>query len=108
MTGECVNINIKDFVRGEIKHLEDKIAIKEAKNQEALKSSKDEMNRRLEGMNQIRGQLQDQAKTFVSKDEMKLIERDVKTLNKMVYIGLGIFLFVQLIIGYMLIHLMTK
>jgi hypothetical protein len=38
--------------------------------EKALELSRDEMNRRLEGMNEIRSQLDRQASTFVTKDVM--------------------------------------
>jgi hypothetical protein len=59
-------------------------------NNKARKIAKKLMNNRLNGMNNIHLQLVKQNETFVNKDELKLIEREIKSLSKLVYIGLGV------------------
>ncbi|RPI56165.1 MAG: hypothetical protein EHM49_00960, partial [Deltaproteobacteria bacterium] len=41
---------------------------------ESIKTAKVEMDRRLEGMNEFRSQLEKQTSTFVDRNEMKLME----------------------------------
>ena len=93
-----INVKIRKFVRCEIDHLSDKIAIRDNLNKDAIEAAKNDINIRLEAMNKVRGQLQDQAKTFVSKEELKLVEKDISMLSKLVYVGLGVWLLLQVII----------
>jgi len=86
--GKYIKVEIKEFIRNEIAHLEEKISIREKT-----------MDRRLDTMNEIRHQLDEQADTFVTKDELKLVEKDIKMLSRLVYIGLGVFLLLQLILA---------
>ncbi|HUX57091.1 MAG TPA: hypothetical protein VMV77_08960 [Bacteroidales bacterium] len=59
----------------------------------------DELNTlKHESMNEIRAQLDKQALTFITEPSLKLIEQRVESLQKLVYIGLGVWLFLQLII----------
>jgi len=59
----------------------------------------DELNTlKHESMNEIRSQLDKQATTFITKSDIKLVEQRVESLQKLVYIGLGVWLFLQLII----------
>lgn len=96
-----INIETRTYVDREIKHLSDKITIENSKNQEALKDARVEMNRRLEGMNEFRTQLSNQAKTFIGRDEFsateKLINQKIESMQKLLYIGLGIFLVIQVV-----------
>lgn len=93
-----ISIETERYIEREIKHLEGKIDLINADSKDALAAAKTEMDRRLEGMNAIRKQLEDQAKTFVRKEELALVEKDIKVLSKLVYIGLGVWLLLQLII----------
>ncbi|KKP52074.1 MAG: hypothetical protein UR43_C0015G0010 [candidate division TM6 bacterium GW2011_GWF2_33_332] len=68
----------------------------------ARKLARKLMNTRLNGMNNIHLQLVKQNETFVNKDEMKLVEREIKSLSRLVYIGLGVWLLLQPIIMYIL------
>ena len=101
-----ININIREFVHSEVDHLEQKMNITHLKNDEALRSAKDEMNRRLEGMNEFRKQLEKQTVTFLSREEYEakhqLINHKIEGLSKMVYIGVGILIVVQIAIGVVL------
>ncbi len=106
-----INVNIRDFVHSEVNHLEEKMIITNAKNDEALKSAKGEMERRLEGMNEFREQLDRQATTFISRSEYDVkhenIVQKIDSISKMVYIGVGILVVVQVVIG-IVIDLIAK
>ena len=66
--------------------------------------TKEEMNRRLESMNQLR---EENAK-FITRDEYsaadKSLDGRVDTLARLVYIGLGIVLLAGLVIGWLVQH----
>jgi hypothetical protein len=68
----------------------------------ARKLARKLMNRRLDNMNEIREQLDRQIETFVSKSDLKLFEQKLEALSKMVYIGFGIFLVLQIILVYIM------
>jgi hypothetical protein len=74
----------------------------------ALKLSRKLMDDRLNGMNNIHSQLVDQNDTFVSKEELKLVERDIKSLSRLVYIGLGVWLLLQPIIMFVMTLIFKK
>jgi len=101
--GNYISIETKKYVNREIKHLSDKIAIANEKNQEALKEARIEMNRRLEGMNEFREQLNEQAKTFIKRDEFsatdRLVNSKIESMQKLVYIGVGILIVAELLFG---------
>jgi len=61
-----------------------------------------EMDRRLNGMNEIRRQLVDQAATFVTKSELKLLDHEIKALSRLVYIGFGVWVILQVLITFIL------
>jgi hypothetical protein len=98
-----INIGARQYIEKEIQHIEDKYSIILSKNADALQEAKKEMERRLEGMNEFRAQLEKQTKTFISRDEFsateKLILQKVENISKLVYIGFGVFLMLQIIIG---------
>jgi hypothetical protein len=66
------------------------------------------MNKRLDGMNEIREQLDRQISTFVSKDELKLTQQEIKSLSRLVYIGLGVWLLLQPIIMFIMTLIFKK
>ena len=74
----------------------------------ALKLSRKLMNNRLNGMNNIHLQLVKQNDTFVNKDELKLLQHEIKSLSKLVYIGLGVWLLLQPIIMFIMTLLYKK
>jgi hypothetical protein len=97
-----ININIQKFVEKEVRHLWDKVSIILKKNAAALKEARRLMNKRLKEMNEVRAQLDRQVKTFVSTEKH---ESDIEALNvklvglqKLVYVGLGIWLVLSLIL----------
>jgi len=77
-------------------------------NNKARKLARNLMDSRLEKMNEVRSQLDRQIITFANKDELKLIEREIKSLSRLVYIGLGVWLLLQPIIMYVLTLLYKK
>jgi len=66
------------------------------------KIARKEMDRRLNGMNEIRKQLVDQAETFVTKSELKLLDHEIKSLSRLVYIGFGVWIILQVLISFIL------
>ena len=98
---QFLNVEIRDYINNEIKHLEEKYTIINEKNDVALKKNERAMNRRLRGMNEFRAQLEQQTRTFMTKDEYKINERlvnqKIDTLTKIVYIGVGVIFVLQLV-----------
>jgi len=85
-----------------LKALEEKFTIIQKYNNKLINRSEKELERRLKGMNEFRAQLEKQTKTFLTKTEYELkiaiLERDIKSLSKLVYIGVGIILVLELIL----------
>jgi hypothetical protein len=89
--------------------LDKKIAVLETKVEDHIKHSsiavdkaENAVNERLAKMNEFRDQLKDQAKTFVTYDVysamIKAVDEKLNYVTKMVYIGIGIFIVVQIVI----------
>jgi hypothetical protein len=101
-----INIDVKHYIDQEIKHSEEKTNIKLNKTSEALTESEKVMDRRLAGMNEFREQLNEQTKTFISREEFfvneRLINSKIEGLSKLVYIGMGIFLVLEIVLGVVL------
>lgn len=91
-----------------IKTLKKHIDLQFKTNAKALKLSRKLMNRRLDGMNEIREQLDRQITTFVNKDELKLTQQEIKSLSKLVYIGLGVWLLLQPVIMFVMTLVFKK
>ena len=66
------------------------------------------MNKRLDGMNEVREQLNRQIDTFITKDELKLTQQEIRSLSRLVYIGLGVWLLLQPIIMFIMTLVFKK
>jgi len=65
----------------------------------SVKIAKKLMNSRLKGMNHIHRQLVKQNKTFVTKTELQLRDQKIEMLQKLVYIGFGICIALEVFIN---------
>lgn len=69
---------------------------------EAAKVALAAMDKRLDGMNEFRNQLKDQTANFSTKEsvdtQMQMLESKIEALQKLVYIGIGGVLTLQIII----------
>ena len=94
---------LKEKFEDDLHNMDEKHTIIVTNNKDTLNAAKESMERRLNGMNQIREQLNDQAKTFLRIDTFEskheLILNKVESLQKIVWAGVGIVLFIQVIIG---------
>jgi hypothetical protein len=99
---QYLKINTKKFIEKEIKNLKDYIDLIIDNSLRALEEAKMLMDRRLNKMNNIREQLTEQAATFVTEDEKKLLEQKIDSLSKLVYIGFGVFLMLEIILIFVL------
>jgi hypothetical protein len=92
--------------------LEEKILTILKKDEESVKTAKDSMERRLDSMNEFRNQLKDQELTYLRKTEYNLnhqnITDKIENLSRIVWIGLGIWLVLQIILGAVIIFLFKK
>lgn len=71
--------------------------------QKALEKAESSISRRLDGMNEFRDQLKDQTKTFLTWDAYEAkhgaLETKIESIQKIVYIGVGIWILAQIIIS---------
>ena len=72
---EAILGNCKEGCKDKFVNVYNTIEILFEKQEEALKTAKSEMDRRLEGMNEFRRQLDKQADTFMDKNEQKIINK---------------------------------
>jgi hypothetical protein len=70
--------------------------------EKARKLARKLMNSRLNGMNNIHQQLVKQNDTFVNKDELKLVQQEIKQLSHLVYVGLGVWVVLQIILVFIM------
>jgi hypothetical protein len=101
-----ISIELDQYIEREIQHIDSKYNIILSKNSEALLEAKKEMERRLEGMNEFREQLEKQTSSFISRDEFTITERlllqKIESLQRMVNVGLGVCMVLQVVIGFVL------
>ena len=97
-----MEIDTKQYIDQEIDHLEEKVALLTREQVRALKKASLEIDRRLEGMNEFREQLNKQASTFITRDEyqlsLKLVEQKITNLSRILYIGIGIFIVLEVVL----------
>lgn len=59
---------------------------------------------RMKGMNEFRAQLKDQAGTFITREQvetkLQLQEFKIETLQKLVYIGMGILIILEIVVRF--------
>jgi hypothetical protein len=103
---EYIKIEIRAFVRNELKHLDKRISLIFSKNEQAMTLSKINLDKRLDDMNEVRAQLDRQVKTFVSSErfegELKAVNKKVDYVAKIIYVGMGIWIVLQIIIVWVL------
>ena len=99
-------MNLTRYIDREIKHLKEKVNLIFSKNSQALKIAKKALSKKLRSMNKIREQLDRQILTFVSIEkydgEMKAVNQKVDNITKILYVGIGIWLLLQVIIIWVL------
>lgn len=98
-----MKIDNKEYIDDQVAHVWDKVMIVEQKNNSALKEADEKLTLRLEAMNEVRDQLRTQKDTFISRNEhdgdINLVQQKLEGLQKLVYVGLGIWLLLQLVLG---------
>jgi CRISPR/Cas system CMR subunit Cmr6 (Cas7 group RAMP superfamily) len=92
---------LKEKMEDDMKAMDERHLIIIEKDEKSVATAKESMEHRMEGMNEFRQQLGDQAKTFVSKAELKIIENDIKTLTRLVYIGVGLCVAIEIGLRFM-------
>lgn len=104
-----IKIEIKKFINDELEHLGKRINLLFAKNAQALKAYKKTLNKRLDEMNEVRAQLDRQVKTFVSiekfEGEVKALNNKIDNVSKIIYIGMGIWFVLQILIVFILVNI---
>ena len=99
--------SLKEYLDLAISSLSDKLNLINQNNADALNTAKDELDRRLEGMNDIRKQLNDQARTFLERNvfdaEQKLTHQKIDGIQKILWVGLGVWLVLQSILVVVLV-----
>ena len=120
MTEEAKNNNhdrwnvasLKEYFDFAMYTLDEKLITIIKKDEEAVKVANTAMDHRLDGMNKIKEQLNDQAKEFMKTEifEAKhdLISSKLESIQKIVFVGLGIWIVIQGIIVVVLVTVFKK
>jgi hypothetical protein len=81
--------------------LEKRLELHDKLAERAITKAEENLALRLDGMNEFRAQLTAQAATFVTREEfgvhMKNVEEKIVLLTKMIYIGIGILVTIQVL-----------
>ena len=97
-------ISLKEYFDTKFAELEKQLALRDRLTEKALVKADETLNLRLEGMNEFRAELTKQAQTFVKENEFRLhiekLETKIGILTKIVYIGIGILLVLQVLWRY--------
>jgi len=94
-----VNIKTGKYVDKEIKYLRKYLLALLKKTASALKLARKELKIRLEGMNEIRSQLKDQAETFATKSDLESIEQKIESIQKIINMWVGGLIVLQFILA---------
>ena len=98
--------SLKEYFDLAVKATEKETNLGFALRDKAIEKAESANIQRLDKMNEVREQLREQAATFMRKDEQvandKLIAQRIEGLSKIVYIGLGVWLVVQVILIFVL------
>lgn len=98
------SVSLKDYFDGKFQDLEDKMNLQFKLNQTALDKSETSTNLRLENMNEFRESLNDQTKTYLTRNEYELkhenLEQKLSAIQKIVWMGLGALAVLELLLEY--------
>ena len=101
-----ITIDTKNYIDDRLREFEKRQNIVNKKDRDALREAKREMDRRLEGMNEFRAQLTSQTREFIRREEYqlseKLINQKHEGLSKIVYIGIGVVIVLELLLKFLL------
>jgi hypothetical protein len=104
--------SLKEYFDFAMYTLDEKLMTIIKKDEEAVKVANIAMDHRLDGMNKIKEQLNDQAKEFLKTEVFEakhdLLSSRLEQLQKIVWIGLGIWLVIQGIIVVVLVAVFKK
>jgi hypothetical protein len=91
---------------------EDKLLLAIKKDEEAVKTAKESMEHRLDNLNHVYAQMNQESANYLKKDifdvSHKLVEQKIEGLQKLVYVGLGVWLVLQVIISISLLLIFKK
>ena len=68
MSSRSDSVSLKEFFNHRFDELEQRLDIRQKSNENSLDIASDELNRRLEGMNEFRKSLTDQTNTFLTRE----------------------------------------
>ena len=112
-----ININVRDYINEKVAELDARWDIVQKRNIESIIAAEKTMDRRLEGMNEFRAQLDKQTRTFVTRDDLtatnRLIDERLYTitdkydkladkydkLSRVVNIGIGAALILEIVLN---------
>ena len=105
-----ININVRDYINEKVAELDARWDIVQKRNIESIIAAEKTMDRRLEGMNEFRAQLDKQTRTFVTRDDLtatnRLIDERLYTitdkhdkLSRIVNIGIGAALILEIVLN---------
>ena len=70
--------------------------------EKGIENTEKQLNRRLEGMNEFRETLKDQAGHFVTREhldtKLRLMQGEINLIQKLIYIGIGAILMIELLL----------
>ena len=98
-----INIDAKEYIDERLRSQSEIQKVLSKKNAEALKKAEKEMERRLEGMNEFRAQLENQTREFITREQYELSERlinqKIDNLSRLVYIGVGMIIILEVVLN---------
>jgi hypothetical protein len=101
---KTLSVDCVEYFDSKFSELEKRLNLRNELVDKALEKAEIAMGHRLDNMNQFREQLTKQAATFVEQKEFdyhtEAIAERISTLTKIVYIGMGVFLTIQILWQY--------
>jgi hypothetical protein len=91
------NDELKSYIDDKFDDLDKLLKLRDDLTERALVKAEDAMKIRLEGMNEFRSQLTEQAMTFLSRKEFDVHLKKIESNSKLIYIGIGILTVLQIV-----------
>lgn len=95
------SVSLRDYFDVRLLSVERSTELALANVEHATKLAADSLEKRLDSMNEFRDQLKTQAGTFLTKEssesKIQILETKIESLQKIVYVGLGIFIVLEVL-----------
>jgi septation ring formation regulator EzrA len=89
MSEESDKVSLREHLQEQIRSVDRYFTVQLAMSREAIQKAEEQLNKRLEGMNEFRDTLKDQASKFATQDQLQSIEKRLQAIERNLSSGEG-------------------